>query len=165
MLRRIAYVEDNDETRRAYCRLLRDDGFEVIEYSSKEEALAGFRRELPDLALLDIDVDLPGLATETLFSDPFLIAVPADHGLAMGSHGLLGKQSLYEHSMGCPLIFAGPGVPQGSSDALTYLNDVFPTLAQRLGIDTPDGVFGADLGPVMAGETAGVRDSLLKRLE
>jgi two-component system OmpR family response regulator len=54
LLRRIAYVEDNDETRHAYCRLLRDDGFDVIEYSSKEEALAGFRRELPDLALLDV---------------------------------------------------------------------------------------------------------------
>ena len=33
----------------------------------------------------------------------------------MGSHGLLGKQSVYEHSMGCPLVFAGPGIPEGQS--------------------------------------------------
>lgn len=41
----------------------------------------------------------------------------ADHGLALGSHGLLGKQSLYEHSMKCPLVVAGPGVPAGKSTA------------------------------------------------
>ena len=52
--RTIAYVEDDDETRGNYCRLLRDNGFKVIEYADKEAALAGFRRELPDLALLDI---------------------------------------------------------------------------------------------------------------
>jgi arylsulfatase A-like enzyme len=41
----------------------------------------------------------------------------ADHGLALGSHGLLGKQSLYEHGMKCPLVVAGPGVPAGKSTA------------------------------------------------
>ena len=50
-----------------------------------------------------------------------IVVITADHGLAMGSHGLLGKQSVYEHSMGCPLIVAGPGVPSGSSEALTWL--------------------------------------------
>jgi len=48
-------------------------------------------------------------------ADKTLILYAADQGLAMGSHGLLGKQSVYEHSMRCPLIFAGPGVPQGKS--------------------------------------------------
>ena len=37
-----------------------------------------------------------------------IIIYTADHGLAMGSHGLLGKQNLYEHSMGAPLIVSGP---------------------------------------------------------
>jgi two-component system OmpR family response regulator len=54
MRRRIAYVEDKDATRRRYSKMLRDSGFDVTTYSSKESALAGFRRELPDLALLDI---------------------------------------------------------------------------------------------------------------
>ena len=37
----------------------------------------------------------------------------ADSGVARGSHGLIGKQNLYEHSLRVPLIIAGPGVPAG----------------------------------------------------
>ena len=39
-----------------------------------------------------------GLAQDTI------VIYTADHGLAMGSHGLLGKQNIYEQSMRCPLI-------------------------------------------------------------
>ena len=54
MKRRIAYVEDNEDAREVYARLLRDVGFEVATYGGKDEAIASFRGELPDLALLDI---------------------------------------------------------------------------------------------------------------
>ena len=54
MQRRIAYVEDDDATRATYCRMLRNQGFEVTPYSNKDDALAAFRRQLPDLALLDV---------------------------------------------------------------------------------------------------------------
>ena len=54
MQRRIAYVEDDDATRRNYLQLLEKNGFNVTAYASKEEALPAFREELPDLALLDI---------------------------------------------------------------------------------------------------------------
>ena len=59
---------------------------------------------------------------ETRPREGHVVVYTADHGLALGSHGLLGKQSLYEHSMKCPLIIAGPGVPAGQSTAaFTYL--------------------------------------------
>ncbi|MHC4679494.1 MAG: sulfatase-like hydrolase/transferase, partial [Planctomycetota bacterium] len=72
-----------------------------------------------------------GRVLKTLEESPHaentLIIYAADHGLALGSHGLLGKQSIYEHSMGCPLIFAGPGIPRGgSTQAFSYLLDIFP---------------------------------------
>ena len=54
MKRTIAYVEDQDETRESYAGQLRREGFEVVAYASKEDAIAGFRRQLPDLALLDV---------------------------------------------------------------------------------------------------------------
>ena len=54
MRRRIAYVEDDDVTRSNYCQMLRNDGFDVTAYSNKNDALTDFRKELPDLALLDI---------------------------------------------------------------------------------------------------------------
>ncbi len=58
-----------------------------------------------------------------------VIVFAADHGLAVGSHGLLGKQSVYEHSLRAPLVVVGPGVPAGQHvTALTYLLDIHPTL-------------------------------------
>ncbi len=89
-----------------------------------------------------------------------IIVYSADHGLAMGSHGLMGKQSLYEHSMKAPLIFAGPGIPQGNSDALAYLLDIFPTLCDLTGTSIPDGLDGHSLKPIIAGEAKTVRDSV-----
>lgn len=90
-----------------------------------------------------------------------LIVYAADHGLSVGSHGLLGKQSLYEHSMGTPLIFAGPGVPQRQeSQALVYLLDIYPTLLAAAGAAPPAPIDGEDLQPVWRGGKQQVRDSL-----
>ncbi len=90
-----------------------------------------------------------------------LIVYSADHGLALGSHGLLGKQNLYEHSMGTPLIFHGLDVPPGkSSDALAYLFDIFPTLCDITGVEPPEGVEGKSLAPIWRGEKRAVRDSV-----
>ena len=50
----IAYVEDQEETRQSYAEQLRREGFEVVAYATKEDAIAGFRQQLPDLALLDV---------------------------------------------------------------------------------------------------------------
>lgn len=75
-----------------------------------------------------------------------LVVFFSDHGLALGSHGLLGKQNLYEHSMRAPLILAGPGVPKGAtSDAMGYLFDVFPTVAALAKVPLPEGVEGRNL--------------------
>lgn len=90
-----------------------------------------------------------------------VVVYTADHGLAVGSHGLLGKQNLYEHSMGAPLVFRGPGIPAGGeSNVFCYLLDIFPTLCSLLGVQTPDGLDGRDLAPVWRGEPAAVRDSV-----
>ncbi|CAN5800751.1 sulfatase-like hydrolase/transferase [soil metagenome] len=90
-----------------------------------------------------------------------IIIYAADHGLAMGSHGLLGKQSLYEHSMKAPLIVAGPGVPKGeSSDALVYLLDLYPTICDLAGISPPEDVEGQSLTPVWRGDSPTSRASL-----
>ncbi|MGP0067342.1 MAG: sulfatase-like hydrolase/transferase [Isosphaeraceae bacterium] len=90
-----------------------------------------------------------------------LIVFAADHGLAIGSHGLFGKQNLYEHSMRAPLIIAGPGVPRGRrANALCYLLDIFPTLGDLAGIPAPEGSEGLSLAPVLAGERRTRRDSI-----
>jgi len=93
--------------------------------------------------------------------DNTIIVFASDHGLAIGSHGLMGMQNLYEHSMRAPLVFAGPGVPEGkTSDALVYLFDIFPSLCELADIEIPEKVEGKSLVPIMQGKTESVRDSL-----
>jgi len=104
-----------------------------------------------------------GRVLETLrkskHADNTIIIYAADHGLALGSHGLLGKQSIYEHSMSCPLIFAGPGIPKGgSTEAFSYLLDIFPTVCGLTGIQPPAGVEGKNLQPIWTGDAEEVRD-------
>ncbi len=90
-----------------------------------------------------------------------IIVFAGDNGLALGQHGLMGKQSLYEHSLSVPLIFAGPGIPAGRRcDALVYLHDVFPTTCDLAGIPTPQTVESVSLVPILRGEKPPVREHI-----
>ena len=94
-------------------------------------------------------------------ADNTLIVFAGDNGLAVGQHGLMGKQNCYEHSVRVPLIFAGPGVPKGRrSDAYAYLLDIFPTLCELTGTPRPASVEGHSLVEAMHDPAATVRDSL-----
>ncbi len=74
-------------------------------------------------------------------ADNTLIILAADNGLAMGKHGFLGKQSLYEHSVRIPLVISGCGLPKGESrDQMVYLQDLVPTVYDLVGIDKPKNV-------------------------
>ena len=93
--------------------------------------------------------------------DNTIIVYAADNGLAIGSHGLIGKQDVYEHSTKVPLIICGPGIPKEKvSNALVYLYDLFPTLSDLCKLPVPSGIDGKDLAPVVRGESEGVRDAL-----
>ena len=54
MAKRIAIVEDDPDQRNNYVDAITNKGYEVTAYSNRKEALEGFERELPDLAILDI---------------------------------------------------------------------------------------------------------------
>ena len=93
--------------------------------------------------------------------DNTIIIYTADHGLAVGQHGLLGKQNLYDHSIHVPSIFAGPGIPEGETvDALTYLYDVFPTVCDLTDVACPDTTEGCNLVPLMKGHVERVRPTV-----
>ncbi len=90
-----------------------------------------------------------------------IIVFAGDNGLAVGQHGLFGKQSCYEHSVRVPLIFAGPGVPSGQkTDAYAYLFDIFPTLCGLTDTPVPHSVEGKDLRACMQSPEGKVRDTL-----
>jgi choline-sulfatase len=77
----------------------------------------------------------------------------ADHGLAVGHHGLFGKQNLYDHSVRVPFLVAGPGVAKGAkNDASIYLQDVMATALDLAGAEKPAHVFFNSLRPLLNGE-------------
>jgi len=100
------------------------------------------------------------LKEEGLFENT-IIVYAADNGLAIGSHGLLGKQNLYEHSVKVPLIISGPGIPKDKvSDAFVYLYDLFPTLADICHLPKPTDIDGKNFTSVIRGKSDNVRSSL-----
>ena len=98
---------------------------------------------------------------ETGEYDNTIIIFAGDNGLAVGQHGLMGKQNVYEHSVRVPLMIKSPNAnPQGrQTDKLCYLIDVFPTVCEMTGTDIPESVDGVSLLPVIKEDKA-VRDYL-----
>ena len=98
---------------------------------------------------------------ETGHAENTLIVFAGDNGLAVGRHGLMGKQNLYEHSVRVPLIISGPGIPRNERRAsLCYLLDIYPTLCNFTGLPVPDSVEGRSLAPPMRDPTRSIRNSL-----
>ena len=88
-----------------------------------------------------------------------IILFSADNGLAVGEHGLLGKQSNYEHSIKVPFIISGPGIPQNEiRDSYIYLFDIFPTLCEYADIPVPDTVEGKSFKAVIDNGSLRTRD-------
>ena len=89
------------------------------------------------------------------------VVFTSDHGIAVGRHGLMGKQNLYEHSWRVPLIVRGPGIrPASRVSGYTYLLDLFPTLCDLAGIPVPASVEGISLQPVLMGNRNQIRNVL-----
>jgi len=90
-----------------------------------------------------------------------ILVFAGDNGLAVGRHGLMGKQNLYDHSIRVPLVMAGPGIPKDEKrDAFAYLLDIYPTLCELLDLDVPDSVDGKSLVPAMRDPEEKIRDTL-----
>jgi len=147
--------------------------FDTGDLHGRDELLAAFPRD-PDeirrhiaeyygmISHLDERIgDILDALDERGQRDNTIVVVAGDNGLALGQHGLMGKQNLYDHSIRVPLILAGPGVPAGlRSDAWVYLLDIFPTLCELCGVDRPESVEGRSFAPVLRTTARSHRDSL-----
>ena len=79
-----------------------------------------------------------------------IVVFTADHGLACGHHGLMGKQNLYDHSVRVPLMVMGPGIPaKRKIDDPVYLQDVMPTSLELAGAPVPKSVAFKSLLPAI----------------
>jgi arylsulfatase A-like enzyme len=91
--------------------------------------------------------------------DNTYIFYTADHGIAIGRHGLQGKQNLYQHTWRVPFVVRGPGIKAGSRvEGNIYLLDTLATLCDLAGIAAPETNEGVSFKPVLNGQQPTVRD-------
>ncbi|MGK0184919.1 MAG: choline-sulfatase [Verrucomicrobiales bacterium] len=93
--------------------------------------------------------------------DNTYVIFTSDHGMAIGRHGLQGKQNLYEHTWRVPMLVRGPGIKAGSeASGFLYLMDVLPTICDLASIDQPKGVNGLSFRSVLEGKKNRLRETL-----
>lgn len=64
------------------------------------------------------------------------VAFTSDHGDNLGARGLWGKSTMYEESVGIPMILSGPGIPAGEvRDHPRLLSDLSRFILQSTGVD------------------------------
>ncbi len=108
-----------------------------------------------------------GRILDALAASPYasntMVVFSADSGVACGSHGLIGKQNVYEYdSVRVPLIISGPGIPAGQrTGAMCYLFDVLPTLGKLCGVLAPKGSEGLDFSATLHNPARPLRPELL----
>ncbi|MDX1622651.1 MAG: response regulator [Gemmatimonadota bacterium] len=89
----IAHVEENPDNRLLVAAIL-GDRYRIVEYESGPDALEGFRRQKPELVLLDISMpEMDG--TEVLRrmrEDERLVDVPV---IAVTAHAMAGDRKKY----------------------------------------------------------------------
>ena len=151
---------------------LSEHPFDNGELRVRDELLAGFPRDPEEIkhhiaeyyamithADAQMGVVMDALRERGLYENT-IILFAGDNGLALGQHGLMGKQSCYDHSVHVPLVMAGPGIPVGQScDVLCYLLDIYPTLCDLVDVAIPTSVEGMSLLPAIESCESG-RESL-----
>jgi choline-sulfatase len=95
-------------------------------------------------------------------ADDTYVVFTADHGLAVGQHGLMGKQNPYDHSIRMPFMISGPGIRKGVSvDEKVYMQSVYPTTCELAGLKVPDTVDYASIAPLVHGEKGARGEDLI----
>jgi arylsulfatase A-like enzyme len=103
---------------------------------------------------------------ETGLDKNTIVVFTSDHGYHLGEHGHWQKQTLFDNATRVPLIVAGPGVNKNQKimDAPVELVDIFPTLMDLVGIETPEFVSGKSFFSILKDSNARVRSSALTEL-
>ena len=93
-----------------------------------------------------------------------VVVFTSDHGYHLSEHGHWQKQTLFENSTRIPLIFSVPGLKSGlRTNSPVEMIDIYPTLMELTGIETPDHVVGKSLTPILKNVSSSVRKSALTR--
>lgn len=124
--------------------------FDQGEFKTRDEMLAPFPRTEHDVQvhrreyyaiISHMDAQIGRILAALQMSgkaDNTYVILTADHGLAVGEHGLMGKQNQYECSMRMPLIITGPGIRPGCRvDEMVYQHSMYATTCELAGVPIP----------------------------
>jgi hypothetical protein len=120
-----AGVEKTDPVWRAYTRDQLREGRVPPDPWSRRVLLSHHRERSGDVDIL---------------LEPYWLA-----GMSGTTHG-----SPYSYDTHIPLVLMGPGIRTGTYDQTVVLNDLAPTLATILGVETPSGASGRALHEILA---------------
>ena len=140
---------------------IRDESLE--KWPRTEDAI---RRHVFDyysiITAMDFDFGrLLDLMEEQGLNENTILVFTSDQGLAVGQHGLMGKQNIYEGTMKVPFLVKGPGIEKGNSDAFIYLHDIFPTLCDWAKIPVPEGLDGISFNNILKNKEEKIRDNIM----
>ncbi|MEM6277899.1 MAG: sulfatase [Verrucomicrobiota bacterium] len=84
----------------------------------------------------------------------------SDHGWHLGEMGAWGKMTNYENGVRIPFLISTPGKSAGRTESLAALIDLYPTLCDLAGIESPPHLAGEVLTPVLENPTHSVKDAV-----
>lgn len=141
--------------------------FDQGEHKTRDELLAPFPRTEYDVKvhrreyyaiITHMDAQIGRMLDALKASgkaDNTYVIVTADHGLAVGEHGLMGKQNQYECSMRMPLLISGPGIKPGKRvDEFVYQHSMYATTCDLAGVEIPKFVDFPSLKQMLMNEHA-----------
>ncbi len=95
--------------------------------------------------------------------DRTIIVITTDHGFTDGQHGYFGKHNLWDQAMHCPLLIHAPHRLDKPIriNRITEHVDLFPTICDIAGIDTPAHVQGRSFAPLLTTPACPWKDTAL----
>ncbi|WP_248722502.1 sulfatase [Seonamhaeicola sp. ML3] len=83
-----------------------------------------------------------------------IVILWGDHGWNLGDHKLWCKHVTFETALRTPLIIKVPGKTSGQkTNAITEYIDIYPALAELIGLDIPETVDGKSFVPLIEGQS------------
>ncbi len=82
--------------------------------------------------------------------DNTLVILCSDHGWHLGEHTAWGKMTNFEIATRVPLLISGPGIEGGRTQSFAELVDLYPTICELTGLDSPQHLEGESLVSALA---------------